>query len=76
MVTALNPFRNEPIVSGAPYRLLDRSKPIAIILGIAGFAVSLVIDRTLGESIGIGIVIGLTTFGIALVIYRKMIKGK
>lgn len=67
-------FRNEPTVSGAPYRLLDRSKPIAIILAAAGFAIAILIGRTFGEALGIGIIFGLSTLAIALVIYRQMVK--
>ena len=39
-------FRNVPEVSGAPYRLLDRSKPVAAILAIAGLVISLLFGRS------------------------------
>lgn len=69
-------FRNTSEVSGAPYRLLDRSKPIAAILAIAGVAISLLLGRSWAEALGVGIVLGASTLGIALVIYRQMVKGK
>ena len=50
-------FRGIPEVSGAPYRLLDRSKPIAIILAIAGFLLALLFDKSWGVALGIGILL-------------------
>lgn len=69
-------YRKSPGASGAPYRLVDRSKPIAAILAIAGIAISLLIDRSWGEALGIGLVLGLATFSIALALYHQMIKKR
>lgn len=60
----------------SPYRLLDRSKPIAGILAIAGVAISLLLGRSWAEVFGVGIVLGVSTLGIALAIYWQMVNGK
>jgi hypothetical protein len=67
-------FRNVPEVSGAPHRLLDRAKPIAVIVAGAAFAISLLIGSGWGVALGIGIVVGVSALGIALAIYRQMVK--
>ena len=67
-------FRNAPEVSGAPYRLLDRAKPIAAILAVAAALISALIGTSWGAALGIGVVVGLSALGIALAIYRQMIK--
>ena len=67
-------FRNEPKVSGAPYRLLDRSKAIAAILALAGVVISVVLGRSWGEALGVGVVFGVSTLAIALAMYRQMTK--
>ena len=69
-------FRGTPEVSGAPYRLLDRSKPVALVLAIAGLIVPLILGRSWGEALGIGIVLGVSTLAIALAIYRQAMKSK
>lgn len=74
LVAVFDAFRGVPEVSGAPYRLLDRSKPIAAILVVAGFLVSLLIGRSLGEAFGVGVVLGVAALAIALVMHRRKIK--
>ena len=66
--------RNAPEVSGMPYRLIDRSKPIAAILSIAALVISLLMGRGWGEAIGTGIVVGLSTIGIALAIFWQIVR--
>jgi len=69
-------FRGVPDVAGAPFRLIDRSKPIAAILAAAGFIIALILGRSWAESLGIGVVLGIVPLAIALVLYRQSIKSK
>jgi hypothetical protein len=72
----LDDFRNVPDAAGAPYRMLNRSKPIAAILALAGLVISLLLGRNWGEAIGVGVVLGVATLAVALVIFRETIKVK
>lgn len=76
LATVFDTFRGVPAVSGAPYRLLDRSKPIAAILAVAGLVIALLVGRSWGESLGVGVVLGVATLAIALAIYRQAVKAK
>ncbi len=76
LASVLDTFRDIPELSGGPYRLLDRSKPIAAILAAAGLVISLLLDRSWGVALGIGVVLGATTLAIALAIYRQAVKPK
>ena len=76
LAQVLEQFMKVPEVAGAPYRLLDRAKPISLILGIATAAVTLLLGRDIWTAIGIGIVVGAASIAIALAIYRQMIKAK
>ena len=69
-------FKNKPEVSGAPFRLLDKSKPIAGILAVASAAIAKLFDRSWAESLGLGFIVGITVLGVALSIYRQMVKPK
>lgn len=69
-------FRDVHQVSDAPFRLLNRSKPIAAILAVAGFVISLIVGRTWAESLGIGVVLAVATLAIALACYRQELKAK
>lgn len=69
-------FSNVPEVSGAPYRLLDRSKPIALILAIAGTLLALLLNNSWGVALGIGVILGVSTLAIALAMYRQAVKTK
>lgn len=66
-------FRAQREVSGAPHRLIARSKPIAAILAIAGLVIALLLGRSWGEAIGVGLVLGVATLGIALAMYRQSV---
>lgn len=66
--------RNSAVVSGAPYRLIDRSKPVAAILAVAALTISVLMGRGWGEALSIGIIVGLSTLGIALAIYWQMMR--
>jgi hypothetical protein len=76
LATVFDAYRNAPEVSGAPYRLLDRSKPIAAILAASGIVISLLVGRSWGEAIGVGVVLGAATLAIALAIYHQTVKAK
>ena len=76
LATVFDTFRGVPEVLGAPYRLLDRSKPIAAILAVAGLVIALLIGRSWGEALGVGVVFGVATLAIALAIYRQAVKAK
>lgn len=75
LAAVFDQYRNSDDVSGAPWRLITRSKPVAAILSIAGLAISALIDRSWGEALGVAIVIGVATLAIALAIHRQMIKA-
>lgn len=74
LVQALDVFRTNPEVSGAPYRLLDRTKPVAAILAIATLLASKLTGLGWGAAIGVGLVVGIAAMGIGLAIYRQMVK--
>ena len=76
LATAFEGFRNVPEVSGAPYRLLDRSKPIAVILAITGTLLALFLDKGWGVALGVGVVLGGLTLAIALAMYRQAVKAR
>ena len=76
LAAILEVFRSDPKVAGAPYRMLDRAKPISVILGIATAAMALLLGRDFFTAIGIGIVVGVASIAIALAIYRQMVKPK
>src|SRR6266571_4289150 len=66
-------FRGDPKVSGAPFRLLDRAKPIAAILGLASFGISALIGLGWGVSIGIGLISAAAVMAVAAMIYHQMV---
>jgi hypothetical protein len=70
----LDLYRDEPQLAGAPYRLLDRAKPVSAILGISSAAISLIFGQDIFESVGVGIVIGFATLAIALAIHKQMVR--
>jgi hypothetical protein len=76
LAAVFDTFRGVPEVSGAPFRLLNRSKTIAAILTVGGAAISLVVGSTWGEALGVGIFLGVLTLAIALVRYRQEVKAK
>ncbi len=55
-------FRADPKISGAPFRLLDRAKPIAAVLGIASFAISVLVGMGWVVSLGVGLVIAVSVW--------------
>lgn len=70
----LEMFRNDPKVAGSPYRMLDRAKPIAAIVGVASFGIAMLLDRSIEIAVGIGIVVWLAGLGIGLAIHRQMVR--
>ena len=68
-------FRSNPEVAGAPYRLLDRTKPIAVVLGLATFGISAMTTLSWGAALGVGVITGAATLAIGLAIYRQMVKS-
>jgi hypothetical protein len=74
-VQVLEMFRDTREVSGAPYRLLDRTKPFALVLAIAAFAIAALTPLSWSAAFGVGVVVGLATMAIGLAIYRQMIKS-
>jgi hypothetical protein len=74
LAEVLGQFRHVPEVSGAPYRMLDRAKPISLIVGVASALVAMLFGRDFWTGIGIGIVVGGASIAIALAIYRGMVK--
>lgn len=72
LATAMQLFRNEPKMAGRPYRIIDRSKRIAVITGVA----ALVLARTMGQtwpmSLGIAVVAALVPLVIALGAFHWM----
>jgi len=76
LATLFVTFLADPKAAGAPYRLLDYSKPVAAILTAAGFGIALLLGRSFGEACGVGLVLGISTLGCALAIYWRMVKVK
>jgi hypothetical protein len=74
LAAVFDQLKSVPTLSGAPYRLLDKAKPIAAILAVAALLISALIGASWGAALGIGIVVGMSALGIALAIYRQMIK--
>jgi hypothetical protein len=68
-------FRNVPAVAGAPFRLINRAKPISAILAAAGFGIAVVLGRSWAESLGISVVLGVVPLVIALALYRRSVKA-
>jgi len=71
LAALLDTFRDTPGASGARFRLVNRSKPIAAILAVAGVVISLVLGRSWSEAFGVGVVLGVATLAIALVGYHQ-----
>lgn len=76
LATVLEKFRYVPELSGPPYRLFSRSKPVAVILAIAGTLLSLLFDKSWGVALGVGVVLGGSTLAIAHTIYHQAVKAK
>ena len=76
LVAIFDQISKSPEVAGAPWRVIDRSKPVAVILAIAGLAISLLLGRSLLEALGVGVVAGASALAIALTISRQMKRGK
>jgi hypothetical protein len=76
LVAVFDQYREHPALSAAPYRVIDRSKPIAIILTISGASIAALLGRSLAESLGVGIVLGISTIAIAFTIYKQMVKSR
>lgn len=74
LASVFDHFRNAPEVSGAAYRLLERTKPIAAILAGAAIGISLLVGGSWGVALGVGIVVGVSVLGIGLAIYRQMVR--
>jgi len=72
LVAIFDTFRNNPEASGARWRFISRTKPVAAILAIAGLAVSMLLGTSLVQAIGIGIVIGISTLAIGMAIFSQM----
>ena len=73
LVAIFDQYRDLPGVSGASYRLLTRSRPIAAILASAAIAISLLVGENFWVALGIGAVVGVTVLGIALAMYKQAI---
>ena len=76
LVAIFDQIGKSPEVAGAPWRVIDRSKPVAAILAISGLTVSLLLGRTWAEAIGVGVVVGASALAIALAISRQMKKER
>lgn len=76
LASVFDQFRGVPEVSGAPYRLLDRAKPIAAILAVAALLISVLVGTSWWPALSIAIVVGMSTLGIALAIYHQMVKPR
>lgn len=73
LAKAFDTLRMDPKAAGAPYRLLNRSKPIAAILAVAACIIALLIGLNFLGAVGVGVIVGLSTLAIALVMYKQMI---
>lgn len=73
LVAVFDQYRNLPGVSGAPFRLLARSRPIAAIVALAAIAISLLVGENFWVALGIGTVVGVSVLCIALAMYKQAI---
>lgn len=74
LAAILDQYRNTPEAAGAPWRLIERSKPVAGVVAVAGLAIALLLGRSWGEALGVGLVAGITVLLIAALIFRQMTK--
>jgi hypothetical protein len=74
LASVFDHFRNAPEVSGARYRFLERTKPIAAILAGAAIVISLLVGVSWGVALSVGTVVGVSVLGIGLAIYRQMVR--
>jgi len=70
LAQALQAFRNEPQAAGRPWRIIDRSKPIAAAIAVVAFVLALALGQSWPVSIGVGVVAGIIPLGIALGVFH------
>lgn len=68
----LEQSRDIPAVSGSAHRMLNSFKIAAAVLSIASFLISLILDRSVLESLGIGIIIGAAILLIGSKLYYQL----
>jgi len=76
LAAVLEQFRNVPEAAGAPFRVVNLSKPIAAVVAIAGTLLALLLGKDLITAIGVGLVLGASVLAIALAVYRQGIRAK
>lgn len=70
----LDSFKGNAAVSGGPYRLINRSKSIALILAVSGALLAWLFGRDFWEGLGVGLVFGGACLAIARMLYSQMLK--
>ena len=65
-------INGKPGVSGLPFRIRRRTKPIAAILGVAAAAISSLLGIGSGKALGVGIILALAAIGISLAVARQI----
>lgn len=74
LVKVFEAYLKNPAARGAPWRLLDRAKPVAAILAVAALAIAKLLGTGWGQALGIGVVIGGSTLAIAVALHHQMKK--
>ena len=74
LVAIFDQINGNPGVSGLPFRIRKRIKPIAAILGIAAAAVSSLFGITFGKALGIGVIFACAAIAISFAISRQIEK--
>lgn len=67
-------YRDTPGAAGAPYRLIEISKPVAGVIAVAGLLIALLIGRSWAEALGVGVVAGAAVLVVASLIFRRLTK--
>jgi len=60
LAEVLEQYRDMPAVAGSTHRMLRIVKVSAVILSFAAVLISLILDRSLLESLGIGLIAGIS----------------
>ena len=65
-------YRNTPAILATSWRVIEISKPIAVVIAISGIGIALLLGRSWVESFGVGLVAGIAVivaFQLALIVF-------
>jgi len=76
LVAIMEKYRNTPAILATSWRVIEISKPIAVVIAISGIGIALLLGRSWVESFGVGLVAGIAVIVTASIIFRKMTAAK